>query len=343
MEKPLNEVLATYKDQQLSSDSNLATNRYNRPEQAYETTVFFTDRSLYRPGQTIHYKGIALRVDHQADDYKVLPDRTLTVVFADANGKEVERRAHRTNDYGSFSGSFTAPRDRLPGAMNIHVDGGPGGAAGFQVEEYKRPKFQATLDAPKTAAKLAAKVEMTGKATAYTGAAIGGAKVRYRVVREVRYPDWWRWCFWWRVPQTASQEIAHGTTTTAADGGFSLQFVAKPDPAVEEKDEPIFAFSVSADVTDSSGETRSAARIVNIGYTALRAALAAPEWLAAQKPFELTLSAQTLNGDGQRAEGSLTVYQLKQPEAVQRPSLFTPQPSPPKLRRKHCVALAPRQ
>ncbi len=325
---PGNELFATYKDEQISSDANLATYRNDRAEQQYETTVFFTDRSLYRPGQTVHYKGIALHVDHQADNYKLLPDRMLTVAFFDANNKEVERHQHRTNDYGSFSGSFTAPRDRLPGQMSIRAMG-PSGQTFFRVEEYKRPKFQATLDPPKMPAKLAAKVEISGKATAYTGAAIGGAKVRYRVVRQVRYPAWWGWCFWWRTPQTGSQEIAHGTATTAADGSFSVEFVAKPDPAVEEKDEPTFAFSVSADVTDTSGETRSAERAVVVGFTALRATLAAPEWLVEQKPFDLTLATETLNGEGRRAEGSLTIYQLKQPQTVQRPSLFSPPPSPP--------------
>ena len=321
-------ILATHNDQQISNESGFwawSGGWHNNP---YDQTIFFTDRSLYRPGQTIHYKGISLHVDQGADNYKTLTDRTLTVIFADANGKEVERRVHRSNDYGSFSGSFTAPRDRLTGNMNIHVEGEPRGWANFNVEEYKRPKFHADLDAPKTGVKLGAKVELTGKATAYNGAAVGGAKIRYHVVRQVRYPDWWGWCFWWRMPATTSQEIAHGTASTAADGSFTLDFIAKPDLSVQEKDEPTFEFTVSADVTDSSGETRSAQRVVHVGYTALKATLGAPEWLAAKKAFEIKLSTETLDGEGQKAEGALTIYQLKQPEKVQRPSLFGAQPKP---------------
>src|SRR5439155_1625446 len=82
------------------------------------------------------------------DRYEVLPGQSLTAVFTDANGKEIARQEHRTNDYGSFSGSFTAPRDRLLGTMVIRVDGGPPGQASVSVEEYKRPKFYVTLDAP---------------------------------------------------------------------------------------------------------------------------------------------------------------------------------------------------
>jgi uncharacterized protein YfaS (alpha-2-macroglobulin family) len=325
-----NALYAVYKDQALSTDQDLWSYNWPGNVKPHGTTVFFTDRSLYRPGQTIQYKGIAVNVDQDGDNYTVLANETLKVVFTDANGKEVEQRTQRTNDYGSFSGSFTAPRDRLTGRMTIRVEGEPRGATTVNVEEYKRPKFQTTLDAPKTAAKLDGKVALTGKATAYTGAAVGGAKVRYRVVRQVRYPDWWGWCFWWRAPRTASQEIAHGTAVTAADGSFPIEFVAKPDPSVLEKDEPVFEFAVSADVTDTNGETRSAERQVHVAYTALRASLSAPEWLVDKKPFELSVSTQTHDGEGQQAEGSLKIYQLQQPEQVVRPSLFQPSPAAPR-------------
>jgi len=71
-------------------------------------TVFFTDRAIYRPGQTIQYKGICLWVDQTKDNYEVLKGEQLTVVFKDVNGKEVARQKQRANDYGSFAGSFTA-------------------------------------------------------------------------------------------------------------------------------------------------------------------------------------------------------------------------------------------
>ena len=108
----------------------------------FEQTIFFTDRAIYRPGQTIQYKGICLRVNQETDNYELLPRRELTVVFADPNGQEIARQQQRCNDYGSFTGSFTAPRDRLMGSMQIHVAPGPAGSTHFNVEEYKRPKFR---------------------------------------------------------------------------------------------------------------------------------------------------------------------------------------------------------
>src|SRR5208337_5071601 len=120
------------------------------PERPWAQTMFFTDRALYRAGQTIQYKGICLWVDHEKDNYEVLKGEELTVIFKDGNGKEVARQRQRANDYGSFAGSFTAPRDRLMGSMSLQVEGRAQGQTSFRVEEYKRPKFQVTLDPPKT-------------------------------------------------------------------------------------------------------------------------------------------------------------------------------------------------
>jgi len=295
-----------------------------REIQAYENvadrsdsqTVFFTDRAIYRPGQTINYKGVSIRYDQDAGKYSAIAGLKLTIVFNDPNGQEIARTEQTTNDYGSFSGVFTAPRDRLTGRMRIVVEGAYQGATSFNVEEYKRPKFQVALEAPKEAAKLDGAVVVTGKATAYTGAAIGGAKVAWRVERAVQLP---RWCWWWQPP--ASKAVAHGTATTADDGTFKVEFTAAPDRTVPAKNEPVFNYSIHADVTDTTGETRSEDTSVRVGYTALQASVAAAEWQTPDKPVELTLSTSSLDGVPQSAAGTLKVYALQQPAAVQRTAL----------------------
>ncbi|MDH3719374.1 MAG: MG2 domain-containing protein, partial [Planctomycetota bacterium] len=313
---------AAHGGQALSSINYYYVNRYDTTPRPFERTIFFTDRSLYRPGQTIQFKGICVAVDQNQDNYHVIKGRNVNVVFQDVNGKEIERLQLKTNDYGSLSGSVTAPRDRLMGRMTIRVDGEPGGATQVSVEEYKRPKFQVTVDAPQEAARLNGQVKVSGKATAYTGAAIDGAKVRWRVVRQVRYPIWWFWRCWWMPPQPGqSQEIAHGTAMTAANGTFDIEFTARPDLSVSEDSEPTFQFTVYADVTDTTGETRSANRVVNVGYTALSATLTADDWQVAAKPVEITVRTTTLDGEGQKATGKLKIYALKQPDKVQRPPL----------------------
>jgi uncharacterized protein YfaS (alpha-2-macroglobulin family) len=305
---------------ELGSMQEYSSYQLPQPEPQLQT-IFFTDRALYRPGQTIQYKGICLRVDQTKDNYEVLAGRKLTVVFSDPNGKEIARAEQQCNDYGSFNGSFTAPRDRVMGRMQLHVPNGPYGSTGLNVEEYKRPKFQVTLEAPKTAAKLNDTVSLQGKAESYTGAAVDGALVKYRVVREVRWPAWWGW-YSWRAPRAqGSQEITHGTARTQVDGTFKIEFVARPDPSVSEKDEASFSFSVHTDVTDTTGETRSSQRGVNVGFAALQATLNAESWQTTDQPVRLNLQTTTLDGEAQTAEGVVRIHRLKEPPRVQRAAL----------------------
>ncbi|MEE2937350.1 MAG: alpha-2-macroglobulin family protein [Planctomycetota bacterium] len=319
-------LLLASKDGESLSSSNQIQTYQSRADKPYQQTRFFTDRSIYRPGQMIRYKGICIAVDQKKDDYETIPRRRLTVVFRDVNGEEIERISHETNAYGSFSGSVTAPRDRLMGRMSLQIAGGPSGATQVTVEEYKRPKFKVDLESPVDAPKLMETVLVPGQASAYTGASIDGAKVRWRVVREVRYPAWWYWRCWWMPPQTESQEIAHGSTMTDALGNFQVEFEARPDFSVSEEAEPKFQFTVYADVTDGSGETRSDQRSISVGYTALAATMTAADWLTEGQPVKVQVRTTTLDGVGQSASGRVRLYEVEQPESVTRPALSGPQP-----------------
>lgn len=321
-------LLAEHRGQSVGSNFAFYSGRVPRTEEEHSQTLFFTDRALYRPGQTIHYKGISFRFDQNAGTYGTLARREVTVVFNDPNGKEIARATHETNDFGSFSGVFTAPRDRLMGRMSLQAHE-HGGMTSFNVEEYKRPKFRVELAAPAAAPKLDAPVTLTGNAVAYTGAAIGGAKVAWRVERNVRLP---RWCWWWNPP--ASKAVAHGSAVTAADGTFSIRFNAMPDRSVPAENEPVFEYTVHADVTDTTGETRSDQRPVRAGYTALKASVAAAAWQTPQKPVEITLTTNSLDGDPQEARGTLIIYALQQPATVQRAPLAAPYYRPQNGREK---------
>ena len=314
-------LLAKHDDQSLSATGAVSVYS-SRRNIKNERSMIFTDRSIYRPGQTIQYKGICMSMDTGNNEYHSIANRNLTILFQDRNGKLIERQTHRTNDYGSFNGSVTAPRDRLMGTMSLRVENGPSGYAAISVEEYKRPKFQVKLEAPETPAKLNAKVTIKGNASAYTGAAINEAKVAWRVVRNVRYPVWWFSRCWWMPPQQGgSQEIAHGTSTTNANGTFSISFNATPDAQVPRESEPTFNYTIYADITDGTGETRSGSTRVNVGYTTLAASIAAPEWITTENPIQLTVKTTTLDGKPQSAEGNLSIYQVIQPQKVTRSSL----------------------
>ncbi len=317
---------ATHEGQSVATQGDIWNYYWQGQEQQRPAaqTIFFTDRAIYRPGQTIQYKGICIWVNQKRDNYDVLEGENVTVVFKDVNGKEIAREKKKANAYGSFAGSFTAPLDRLMGQMWIEAEGRAAGTGYFRVEEYKRPKFEVTLDVPKTAAKLDEKVSLTGHAMAFTGAAVDGALVKYRVVRQVRMPWWWSW--WGGGAGNESKEIAHGTLKTGTDGNFTIEFLAEPDRKIAPTNEPTFNFQITSDVTDTAGETRSADRSVRVGYTALEAMMNADSWQTDERPVELKLETKTLDGEPQVAEGSVKIYALDAPARVQRAFLSGAEP-----------------
>jgi uncharacterized protein YfaS (alpha-2-macroglobulin family) len=272
--------------------------------------VFFTDRSLYRPGQAIHFKGIAVQVDREKNDYRPLPGEDVVVRFLDPNNQEIARQALKSNDFGSVSGTFTAPADRLTGPMRLD-GGGLEGQAVFRVEEYKRPKFEVSLEKPAAGVKLGAPVTITGRAMNYNGTAVDNARVRYRVRRQARYPYWY---YWYHANAGQSdREIAHGTLSTGSDGGFAVTFPARPDLAVAEKDDPVFVFNIQAEVLDAAGETRTAGTQIEVGYSALSLRLDAPPLIEQQREFNLRVQGFTLDGLAQPAAGTVQIHRLRQP------------------------------
>jgi hypothetical protein len=304
------------------------------------TIVLVTDRGIHRPGQIVFYKGIACDIDRDGGGSKALAKRPVTVTFRDANGREVGKAEHVTNDVGSFHGNFPIATGALPGQWMLAAEtAGWSGGVGVRVEEYKRPKFQVELAAPKDAVTLNAAVAVTGTTTTYTGLPVAGAKVRWRVERQMRLPFWCRWFFPWLPFGDESRKIARGTETTAADGSFTIRFPALPDRGVPKAALPVFTYRVVADVTDTGGETRTDERTVAAGYTDVEAALTTGDWHAVQpdakdaqgRPtaeVKVTVATTSLDGEARPATGTLTIHTLVQPAEVDRGTLIESQPAP---------------
>ena len=282
-------------------------------------SALFTDRAIYRPGQTIHFKVVCSNSDQRDGQYVVAPQKKLSVQLLDLNNEVVETVELVTNDMGSAAGSFTAPQDRVTGRMRLKVvDSSYQGQTTVRVEEYKRPKFKVDVDKPEKSFALNDAVTVTGHAMAYNGAPVDGAKVSYRVVRRVRYAGWWHWRCWWAPLSLPQQEIAQGTAQTKTDGSFEIKFDAIPDPAADREGQPAFAFTVYADVTDTLGETRSAQTHINVGFVSLAANVTHGAWLTTEDPIKFNVTTKTLDGVGQTATGKLIVRKLTSPEKVQR-------------------------
>ena len=292
---------------------------YETEDRKIRQTFFFTDRSIYRPGQTIFFKGILFEKSDKGRTNEVVPRTKTTVTFYDVNGQKIESKDFTTNEFGSFTGNFTAPEGLLTGNMRI---GDENGNAYFSVEEYKRPKFFVQFDTLKERSALNEDVNISGKALAYAGNNIDGAKVSYRVVRSYYFPYPWLSYYYRYIPQTNEMEIANGVVSTDEQGSFKINFKAIPDESIDPKTLPVFTYTLTADVTDMNGETRSATKTVTIGYTSLNIVANIPEKMISDKPDSLNITTQNLNGDFVAAVIKVKISKLLQPSTVLRKRLW---------------------
>lgn len=318
----------TYKDDAASSSPidqhgyySGSINQYERGKRSQELkTFFFLDRSIYRPGQPIYFKGLVVVTDGKTS--AIQPNHRTTVTLYDVNHQVRQDVTVTTNEYGTFNGVFNAPSSGLTGQMSI--EDGQGSVAYLSVEEYKRPKFEVVWDSLQGSYKLNDTIRASGMAAAYSGAVIDGAKVVYRVVRNARYPIWWSY---WRIaPTSPAQVIVSGETTTDALGKFSVDFAALPDLSVDPATDPTFDYTLYADVTDINGETHSQSTVVSVGYTSRVLQVNIDDInLDAARSGERTLRVLTsnLNGQSEPAKGSLKVYALKQPDRLFRSRMWS--------------------
>jgi hypothetical protein len=231
------------------------------PPKTLVQTNFYTDRAIYRPGQTIWFKGIVM--EKTGEKYSLKTGFKTTVIFRDVNYREIAKNTFTSSEFGSFNGSFTAPAGVLNGMMTISNESG---SVSVSVEEYRRPAFEVTFDPVEGNYKLGQTVTLNGKAAAYAGNTLAGAAVSYRVVRNARFP-YYDWYYYRPMPISQETEIVSGTTTTGSDGTFSVSFTATPDATVPAADQPVFDFTVFADVTDLNGEMQSGSASVSVGYS----------------------------------------------------------------------------
>ena len=277
-------------------------------------TFFFMDRAIYRPGQTVYFKGIMINTDGETNE--IMPNASTTVTFYDVNSQKVADVNLRTNEYGTFNGTFTTPSGVLNGQMSLNNGSG---SIYFSVEEYKRPKFDVTFNPVKGSYRLNENIKVEGLAKAYSGAKIDGAEVKYRVVRNASFPYWW---YWWRgyYPQSPQMEITNGVTVSNDTGAFFVNFKAIPDLSIPKTYEPTYSYTIYADVTDINGETHSSQTYVSAAYTALNLSVNIPSLLEKEnKEAEaFVISTTNMSGQFEAAQGKIEIYKVKEPEKTYR-------------------------
>lgn len=281
--------------------------------------LVFTDRSVYRPLQTLRWKVVAYR-GGVAARYRVLPATAVTMTLHDGNGEEVARADATTNDFGSAAGEMAIPGGRILGEWELRAS--LGGSASVRVEEYKRPTFEASFRDPASPLRLNRAATLTGEARYYFGLPVTSGAVRWRVQREAQYPWWWD-LGWWR-PKAAgrAQTVAAGDAELQPDGTFAVAFTPAADERkADAKAGVTYRYTVTADVTDEGGETRTASRTFRLGFAAVEARIEAEKgFLVEGAAATVTIRRTDLDGTPRAGAGRWTLTALAQPPAAVLPA-----------------------
>ncbi|WP_312901077.1 alpha-2-macroglobulin family protein [Chryseobacterium taichungense] len=225
-------------------------NEFDIDDKVHTKTQIFTDRAIYRPGQTVYFKVINTKINKDKESVNAGLKQKITL--GDANGKEVSSQNFTTNEFGSYHGSFVLPKGKLNGEFYLSTDGETPVFKGFSVEEYKRPKFEVNFEPVKEEYKYGQTIELKGKATTFSGIALNNTKVNYEIKkRNIR----WRY-FWWYPQGNDNENSILGETQTNEKGEFVIRLELKKDEQLEGIQ--IDNYEINASVTDINGETQSA-------------------------------------------------------------------------------------
>lgn len=257
---------------------------YYKESKRKEVLQLFTDRSIYRPGQTVYVSGLAYEMEK--DSTRVLADKKYTVSLYDANNNETGKVEVRTNGFGSFSGQFVLPSPCLTGYFSLRA---ADTSVSFKVEEYKRPTFDVTFEPVKVEYQVGDSIEVVGMAKTFAGAPVQNAKVHYNISRSYA----WVWRFMGRG--SARWE---GEAMTDADGKFSVPVHFEIDSDRRESPLWYYTYNIQADVTDGAGETQQANLSLPLGSTSMVLNMDnLPDNLVKEKKLEIKLTAMNLSGE----------------------------------------------
>lgn len=257
---------------------------YYKESKRKEVLQLFTDRSIYRPGQTVYVSGLAYEMEK--DSTRVLADKKYTVSLYDANNNETGKVEVRTNGFGSFSGQFVLPSPCLTGYFSLRA---ADTSVSFKVEEYKRPTFDVTFEPVKVEYQVGDSIEVVGMAKIFAGAPVQNARVHYNISRSYA----WVWRFMGRG--SARWE---GEAMTDADGKFSVPVHFEIDSDRRESPLWYYTYNIQADVTDGAGETQQANLSLPLGSTSMVLNMDnLPDNLVKEKKLEIKLTAMNLSGE----------------------------------------------
>jgi len=312
-------------------------------DQQYNQTKVFTitDRPVYRPDQKVNFKFWVRHAQYDQDDNSAFAHQQFTVQIHDGKGEKVFEQQLESDDYGGITGEYALPKDATLGVYQLMIVGR--GGSSFRVEEYKKPEFEVTVEAPDKPVMLGEKISAKVKANYYFGAPVANGTVKYKVLRSSYdkhwyprgrwdwfygpgywwfaydynwYPGWKDWgCerpigWWWPVHRDPPEVVLENEVEIGPDGTVDIEIdtaLAKEIHGDEDH-----RYEITAEVVDESRRT-----IVGKG-----------EVLVARKPFKVftwvnrgyyrvgdditaNFSAHTLDEKPVQGTGKLTLYRVE--------------------------------
>ena len=267
----------------------LSRDRYFEQKDDKTAYQLFTDRSIYRPGQKVHATAVSFIVKKGLDASVPGKSKELKFILRDAEWKQVAEQKATTDEYGTASVDFELPKEGKTGMFSISVNGTA--TEYVRVEEYKRPTFEITF--PKVNERYTWGDTIVVKATAktYAGVPVQGAKVGYKVTRRNQ--------MWWRGASSSDKQVKTDSTVTREDGTFDVEIPL--EVAESEKNDfmriaRFFNFTVSAVVTDISGESHEGEMSLPLGTRSTAFSVDMPKRIEADSLKTVTFAYRNASG-----------------------------------------------
>ena len=311
-----------------------------------------TDRPVYRPGQVAKFKFWIRNARYDKPDHSLFANRRVVVRVNGPRGKPVLEKQFTTDAFGGFDGEVSLPEDAELGRYRASIDpkkSDPiftsrrvGGGGSFRVEEYKKPEFEVTIEAPERPVRLGEVINATIRAKYYFGGPVTNATVRYRVHRETHpkrwfpvgrwdwlygngygwftpdydwYPGWRRWgCLcplppWWGGRQAPPELVMENEAAIGPDGTLTVRI----DSSVAQQfhGDTDHRYRITAEVLDRSRRT-----IVGTGQVlAARKAFQVVTWLdrghyRTGETIRASIQARTPDGRPVKAKGTATIFHV---------------------------------
>ena len=331
--------------------SNVWYGRYHDPEYNAVRVFTITDRPVYRPKQKVHYKFWIRRAQYDMRDVSYFADQTFNVEIFNPKNERIVNKQFTTDAYGGIEGELELPEDAVLGVYRLQVNllkkdrsqrfHGPLGGS-FRVEEYKKPEFEVTVEAPSEPVALGEKITATVRAKYYFGSPVTDAMVKYKVMRTSKSADWfpigpWDWLYgpgywwfaydapwlpgwrdwgcprpmpvWWHRSSAPPELVAQREVKIGPDGTLKVEIDTAVAKAVHPDQD--HSYTITAEVTDLSRRT-----IVGSGNV-----------LVARRPFSVyawvdrgyyrtgdvvraNFTARTLDGSPVQGKGKLALLRV---------------------------------